>query len=142
MKLVDYVGMQPITGATDLQIIKMFIEENDLESEAIKLISDLSESKLNKQQRLIDNFSNWAPYSIGLKINNPKENLSDETATELEKLILCCLCEKDLTHSGLYDWAKENVPKIKLPYFFFRPAVDYLAEYGIYFKGENKGEKA
>lgn len=137
MKLSEYVALQDVTGASDFQIIKMFIEENDLESEAIKLISDLSENKLNKKKRIINNFSLWAPYVIGLKQNNPSIELSDEVALNLERIILLSLAEVDLSDKSILEWAKENVPKMKIPYFFFRPAEDYLKKYGIEFMKEN-----
>ena len=52
----------------------------------------------------------------------------------LNKIITYCMLSMPLP-DDILDWAKENIPNINVPKFFFMPAVKYLRKrYNIEFK--------
>lgn len=136
MKLSEYVLQQTMTGETDMEIITRFITSENLQEKALMIIPTIAADKINKVETKYNNVRSWAPYIMGLKIKNKEGLLDDITAHRLEVLILMCLCDLDLKEHlpDLYDWAKETIPNMDIPFFFFRPTIDWLAKYGIHFK--------
>ena len=142
MRLSEYVLQQTMTGETDLELITRFLTEENLQSEALMIIPTLARDKVKKVETKLNNVRSWAPYVMGLKLHNKKGTLTDEAAHKLEVIILMFLCDLELDKtSWIYEWAVENIPKMDIPFYFFRPTLDYLAKYNIYFKnGERKNE--
>ena len=54
--LKELVQNQAWTDATDIQIIKAYFEMNDLESDGIDIISELTKSKINKIKNIMKFF--------------------------------------------------------------------------------------
>ena len=57
--LKELVQEQSWNGATDLQIIKAYFELNDLESEGIDIISELTKAKINKIKNKYEVAETW-----------------------------------------------------------------------------------
>lgn len=127
-ELVDYQQYNP--KITDLEIIKMWFMTNDQEQAGLELIPHLAKSRIDKVQYELDFARSW-----GLSVINMEDVIKDkEAACYLNLLIRCCTLNYPLeSHSVLYIWAKENIPKMEVPKLFFMPTLAYLNQYGIQF---------
>ena len=130
--LKELVDLAPLTGNSDIEIIKSFFIQNDLEEKGMDLIHELTKSKIAKLNRKQYIAKEWIPY---LTSDYLYENYDLETATWQHKLELNYLVNggKGLDKNFL-EWAKENVPHIEQPECYFFPFVDWLEERGIKFK--------
>ena len=131
--LQELIEDQKWNGMNDLQIIKNFFVMNDMEEEAIKMISELSEEKVNKLKHKLRIAKEWTAY---LPSKCLYEDYDLDTADMLHSLELYFLTN-DCKLAGSYlKWAKENIPNIKLPKAYFRPLIEWMDDEGIRFKGE------
>lgn len=131
--LEQLVREQKLTGMSDIGIIKTFLDLNDMEEEGMELIHELTKSKVEKLKRRQRHVEEWTSH---LPSKYLYENYDLDVADRLHTLELDYLshgCE--LTSSRL-KWAKENIPNIEKPYFYFQPLVEYLDDKDIRFKGE------
>lgn len=126
--LEELVEFKKLTGQSDIAVIRDFFIQNDMEAEAITMMADLSTIKMNKLNTRIRNFKTWAPI---LPSEYLYENYDLDTATRLHRMELAYLADDMKTY---LEWAKENIPKIKKPFVYFQPLVEYLKEQGIKFK--------
>ena len=130
MTLKELVAIQDITGASDISIIKEFFTQNDMEEEAIKMIAELSEykvSKLNQHIYMIKTWASWLPSGYLY------ENYDLKTATKLHNMELNYLAYNCQLSNEFLEWARENVPKIKMPEVYFQPLIQWLDDQGIKF---------
>lgn len=117
----------------EAEIIEKWFVENDFEDLGLSMISSLSAKKIKKLQDKLSFAQSWIPNKIDMNVN--KEFANDKaTADMLNKIITYCMLSMPLPDEIL-DWAKENIPNINVPRFFFMPATKYLREkYNIEFK--------
>ena len=117
----------------EAEIIERWFVENDFEDVGLSMIPRLSARKLDKVQKKLDFAQSWIPNKIDMNVN--KEFTNDKTTADmLNKITTYCMLSMPLPDSVL-DWAKENIPNINVPKFFFMPTVKYLKErYNIEFK--------
>ena len=117
----------------EAEIIEKWFVENDFEDVGLSMIPRLSARKLDKVQKKLDFAQSWIPSKIDMNIN--KEFANDKlTADMLNKIITYCMLSMPLP-DDILDWAKENIPNINVPRFFFMPTVKYLKKrYNIEFK--------
>lgn len=117
----------------DIEIIKMWFIDNNQEQQGIELITALAKSQTEKLQKQLDFARSW-----GLSLVDMKDCVKDkEVAKNLNLLMRCCTLSYPLESvSWLYEWAKQNIPKMKIPKLFFMPTVAYLQQYGINFNDE------
>ena len=133
--LEELVNNQRITGLSDIDIIKAWFTLNGKESEGISLITELSESKLNKLEYMINYARTWIPtvpnvYEANIESKKPVER---DVAAKLDRIIQCHLLGLRLGGS-LLAWAEETIPTMNTPTIIFRPAIEWLRdEYGIEF---------
>lgn len=117
----------------DIQIIQRYLTENNLEQLGLEIISELAASQLNKVQQAYDYARTWIPNMIDMKEVCPKE-----IGDKFNKIFQYCLLGLDLKNAKpLYEWAKSEIPTMKMPKVFFMPALEYLKNYDIEF---NKGQ--
>lgn len=124
---------QKYNGMSDIGIIRAFFELNDLEEEGLVLINELTQSKINKlkyNQRIMREWTSYLPSKYLY------ENYDLEIADKLHTLELDFLSHGSQISYKRLQWAKENIPNIKLPQLYFRPLIEWLDKYGIRFKGE------
>lgn len=121
---------------TDLQIVKRFFTENNLEEEAIKMLAELSESKVGKLKLRLENIQTW---TTCLPSDYLYEKYNLETAHQLHMMELDYLIKGGKVSSGKLKWAKENIPNILEPEAYFQPLVEYLGQNGIKFKERKRG---
>lgn len=133
--LKELVEWQKFTNQDDLEIIKTWFIENNMESEGLALIPDLAQSQSSKLQKVLDNARCWLPVLPNIEKSN--KDLTHEQAEKLQTIITIHLLGMDLKGSGLYNWAEKEIPKMKCPTIIFVPCVKWLkGKYGIRFKGD------
>ena len=117
----------------EAEIIEKWFVENDFEDVGLAMIARLSAKKIKKLQDKLSFAQSWIPNKIDMNVN--KEFANDKTTADmLNKIITYCMLSMPLPDEIL-DWAKENIPNINVPRFFFMPAAKYLKEkHNIEFK--------
>lgn len=133
--LSELVNEQKWNDISDIEVIKQFFVLNDMEEQAIDLISELSKSKVRKLKQKNYMAEEWVTI-LPSKYLYEKYDL--EVADRLHMMELDFLLNGGELSKKKLKWAKENVPNIKEPNPYFRPLIDYLEENGIKFK-ERKG---
>lgn len=115
----------------DIEIIKKWFVENNFEDLGLQMIPELAASKSTKIQKQLDYARTWIPAQIDM---NTVDGIDGDAASHLNEIIMYCILSMDLPEI-LLNWAKENIPKMNLPEFFFMPTIYYLKDrYGIEFK--------
>lgn len=117
----------------EADIIKRWFVENDFEDVGLSMIPSLSAHKIKKLQDKLSFAQSWIPSKIDMNWN--EEFANDKlTADMLNHIITYCMLSMPLP-DDILEWAKENIPNINVPKFFFMPTVKYLKErYNIDFK--------
>ena len=137
MKLIKYV--ETYSGMLDdMQIIKRFFIENDLESEAVAMLSDISESKILKlRDELYFLRGNIEMFSM----NTYAKFYPRELADVLERATLRIFLGEDISKDeAIMGELRKAVPKHKINGLLRAELHEILIKNGIYFKGE-KNEK-
>lgn len=124
---------QKFTGMNDIGVIKTFFDLNDMEEEGMELIYELTKTKVEKLKRRQRQVEEWTSH---LPSKYLYENYDLDVADRLHNLELDYLSHGCELTSGRLEWAKENIPNIEKPYFYFQPLVEYLDSKDIRFKGE------
>lgn len=133
ISLLELINAQPITGMSDLEIIKTWFIQNNYEQEGLTLIADLSKSKANKLETILCNARLWIP-TLPTTFEPLKTQISEEFAKKFGIIVNMYLLDMPL-EGELLKWAKETFPKYKTPTVIFRPALEWLKDkYGIEFK--------
>lgn len=120
----------------DRQIIVEYFVQNNMEYEAMELLISLAKKRAKKVERELDYVKSWLPVKIDMKDVCKDMRVGDK----LDKLITCQICGFE-PHTDLLEWARENIPNMKMPQLMFMDTVKWLKEkYGIRFKdGEKYG---
>ena len=129
--LRELVQNQIWNDTTDIQIIKAYFELNDLESEGIDIISELTKAKINKIKNKYAVAETWV---CMLPSKYLYENYSLDIADRLHRLELDYLMNGGELSDKQLKWAKENVPNIKMPECYFQPLITWLEKREIRFK--------
>lgn len=133
--LKELVEEQRWNDSSDVEVIKQFFTLNDMEEQAIDLISELSKSKVRKLKQKNYMAEEWVTI-LPSKYLYEKYDL--DVADRLHMMELDYLMNGGELSKKKLKWAKENVPNIKEPEAYFQPLIRYLEENGIKFK-ERKG---
>lgn len=131
--LKQLVEEQERNEMSDIQVIRTFFDLNNMEEEGMDLIHELTKikvAKLKEKERIVKEWTSYLP-SKYLYENYDLDIANSLHILELDYLSYGC----ELSNSRL-EWAKENIPNIKIPQVYFRPLVEYLDDKGIRFKGE------
>ena len=129
--LKELIQNQTWSDATDIQIIKAYFELNDLETDGIDIISELTKTKINKIKNKYEVAETWV---CMLPSKYLYENYSLDIADRLHRLELDYLMNGCELSDKQFKWAKKNVPNIKMPECYFQPLIVWLEEKGIKFK--------
>ena len=131
-RLQEYIEEQQITQEDDFSVIQRYLTENGLELEAISMITELANSASNRLQSHIARIHDYLPM-----MPNMRDYFEDKkTADMLNALQQYCIIGYHLKDMpSVYEWAKENIPKMRVPMPYYRYVSDYLAKYGIHFMG-------
>ena len=133
MTLKQLIEEQKWNGMSDIQVILTFLDMNNMEEEAMELINELAKSKIEKlkhEQRIVREWFDILPSKYLY------ENYDLDTADMLHTLELDYLAHGCKLSSMRLEWAKENIPNIKMPQVYFRPLIEYLDDKGIRFNCE------
>lgn len=131
--LEQLVKEQKWNGMSDIQIIKTFFDLNDMEEEGMEIIHELSKTKINKlkhERRVVREWTSYLPSKYLY------ENYDLDTADKLHALELDYLSNGCELSKNRLEWAKENIPNIKMPDVYFRPLIEWMEDKGIKFKGK------
>ena len=130
--LKELVELNEITFKfPDIDVIRSWFIENNLEEEGIKLLSELSYSKVRKVESSLNSIRSW---DLALPKIKPNEEYDEKTSSNLTDLERIGLLNLDLTrYDYLYKWANENIPNLKCPNTYYIPTLHYLAKYNIFF---------
>lgn len=131
--LKQLMDEQKLSGLSDIGVIRTFFDLNDMEEEGMDLINELTKSKVEKLKRRQRQVEEWTSH---LPSKYLYENYDLDVADRLHTLELDYLSHGCELTSGRLKWAKENIPNIEKPYFYFQPLVEYLDSKDIRFKGE------
>lgn len=121
------------SGMSDIQIIKTFFEENDMEEEGMELIQQLTQTKIAKlkhRQRVVEEWTSHLPSKYLY------EHYDLDMADNLHRIELDYLSHGCELSNNWLKWAEENIPNIEMPQWYFQPLIEYLDDKGIRFKGE------
>lgn len=133
-QLKDYIDLQPLTGMSDMEIITSYFIDNDMEEGAMEITHNLAKAKITKMKQSEWFIKTWA-YTL------PSEYLYNnypvKVATMLHRIELDYIVNREVTNIRL-EWAKENIPNLKMPEIYFFPCIDWLKEQGIRFKDDEK----
>lgn len=133
-QLKDYIDLQPYTGMSDIEIITSYFIDNNMEEEAMEITHNLAKAKITKMKQSEWSIKTWA-YTL------PSEylynNYSVKVATMLHRIELDYIINGEVTNNRL-EWAKENIPNLKMPEIYFFPCADWLREQGIRFKDDEE----
>lgn len=132
--LNQLVQEQKASGLSDIDIIRIFFESNDMEVEAIEMISEIAQTKVEKQKREIYMMKEWTAY---LPSKYLYENYDLDTADMLHTLELDFLMNNRKLSTSRLKWAQENIPNIKKPQVYFVPLIEWLKDNAIQFKNES-----
>ena len=138
VRLKDLVNEQKITQISDMEIIKIFFDINDMEEEALDLINELTKIKVEKlkyKQRMIKDWTSYLPSKYLY------ENYDLDIADKLHTLELDFLSYGGELSPSRLQWAKENIPNIEQPKVYFMPLLEWLDDKDIRFKGAKPIEK-
>lgn len=125
---------------SDIEIIKEYIMCNDLELEMLDMVAVLAKSKAHKVQAQLDYARTWIPY-IMIPTKRGGEVYDKKTELRLTKIIQYHILGLDLP-DWLLKWAKEEIPKMEVPFTFFVPVIEWLeSKYNIKFKEDEKKQK-
>lgn len=133
MTLKQLIEEQKWSGMSDIQVILTFLDMNNMEEEAMELINELAKSKIEKlkhEQRIVREWFDILPSKYLY------ENYDLDTADMLHTLELDYLAHGCKLSSMRLEWAKENIPNIKMPQVYFRPLIEYMESKDIKFKGK------
>ena len=125
--LKELTSTQKYTGLSDIDIIKAWFIDNNMESEGINLMAELSKSKFDKVYLQLKNAQTWIPIVPDVYESNKsmKNKVSKEEGKYLNKITQSFLLGLDLD-DDLLNWAKNNIPNIKTPTVIFVPMVKWL----------------
>lgn len=129
--LKELTDVQVLTDMSDIEIIKTFLNMNNMEEEGIDLITELSKIKIEKLKRKEDMVIMWSSH---LPSKYLYEEYDLETADRLHTLELDYISHGGELSKKRLEWASENVPNILRPEVYFNPLVDWLKNKGIEFK--------
>lgn len=133
--LSELVNEQKWNDISDIEAIKQFFVLNDMEEQAIDLISELAKSKVQKLKQKNYMAEEWVTI-LPSKYLYEKYDL--DIADRMHMMELDFLMNGGELSKKKLKWAKENVPNIKEPECYFSPLIEYLKENGINFKERKK----
>ena len=133
-QLKDYIDLQPLTGMSDMEIITSYFIDNDMEEEAMEITHSLAKAKITKMKQ-----NEWfvKTWTYTLPSEYLYNNYPVKVATMLHRIELDYIVNREVTNSRL-EWAKENIPNLKMPEIYFFPCIDWLKEQGIRFKDDEE----
>ena len=102
--LKQLLSVQPLTGASDIEIIQTYFVENDLEEEGMDLIHKLTKSKIEKMKRRQHMVEEWTPRLLSKYLY---KNYDLDTADMLHSLELDYLANGGKLSDGFLNWAKK-----------------------------------
>lgn len=127
------VNEQKYSRLSDMEIVKIYFTDNDLEEEGMELIQDLTKSKIAKMKHrhhIVEEWATWLPSKYLYQTYDL--DVADKLHTmELDFLVNGCELSKHYL-----KWATENVPNIIRPKAYFNPLINWLKDRGIEFKSE------
>ena len=134
-ELKEYIKDQIFTGITDIEIIKAYLIDNDLEEEGMEISHDLARAKIEKMKNHMEIINTWYD---AMPTEYLYETYDLDIASNLHRMELDFLVNNGKLSNRWLKWAKENVPAIKEPKVYLQPCVIWLKAKDIYFAETNR----
>lgn len=119
---------------TDIEIIKQYFIDNNMETQAIDLMRELSVERLRKVEHenavIKGNVLMFIP-------THQTTTWSKQLQSAVERATLYTMIHEELPES-LLQYLAQEIPKYELPKLFYLDLYTKLKEKGIYFKGDEK----
>lgn len=133
--LEELVKFRKVNKMSDIDIIKAYLIDNEMEEEGIKIISDLASSKIEKMK---DKYSMAETWIRVIPTDHLYKKYKLEIANKLHDLEIDFIMNNGYLSEGNLQWAKENIPKLDHPGVFFRSLIEYLEKQDIKFLNSEK----
>lgn len=134
---------------TDEQIILKYYVDNNLEAQAVEMMTKISKAKIEKLNRRLDYAQTWANVFC-LNIENAQKSFGKNAGKMISLQIWYVTNiepngtsnEESLERADGIKEIFNIVPRIDYPKnaFFYRPCLEWLHSQGIYFKNEVKND--
>ncbi len=124
----------------DIALIEDFFIKNNLETEALGMISKLAYKKAQKDTHTLETVK----FNVSmLALNSYRDYYPKDFADLLQRASFKVAIGEDITKTDLWEKLKENVPKhtLKKNGLMWRDLYELLTKNDIYFKGEAKRQK-
>lgn len=134
--LRNYVEIGKLFGKSDLEIIRMYLIDNDLEEQGINMISQLAKSKIEKlDMRIRASQFIYDSSLMGLEMLLKKYSRKNALFLyELEHHFASSFSLPD----KLVEEAREIIPTLNMPQWYYLDLVTYLwLEHQILFKDDD-----
>ena len=136
--LKDLVLQQKLTGETDSQIIVRWFTENNLTTEGMEIMYNLAKHKIEDDEwrygKLVGDLSMYGATQELIK----EFGIKDGTKLDfiIRNYIICKRLDQNFEekYPQFIEWLKENIPKHKRPFVFWRDFAEWLESKEIYFK--------
>lgn len=136
MTLKDYLEYYSQFGFDELNIVELYINDKNLETEFSEMVIRLTAAKLKEEQA---KFS-WAREIVSGVINNThhKDYTKEENAF-IDKLTYHLAFYPEDTLGYYENEIREKIPNMVMPTWCFRDVIAVINyKYGIWFKGQKR----
>lgn len=128
---------------SDSDIIWHYFADNEIEDEAIKMISDLSSNAIKRKReglRMVSSYALMISSNFGNIQKCYGENAQDMLDIMMWYITTVMVSEEEPEIPESITNIMEKIPCINMPNgaMFFQPCLEWLHNKGIYFKNERK----
>lgn len=129
---------------SDIDIIRHYFADNEIEDEAIKMISDLSSNAIKRKReglRMVSSHALMISSNFGYIQKCYGENAQDMLDIMMWYITTVMVSEEEPEIPESITNIMEKIPCINMPNgaMFFQPCLEWLHNKGVYFKNERKG---
>lgn len=148
-KLSEYAKKMENNGYTDpISIIMHYAIDTNQEYALLDIIVKTAKARAGKAENQLNYARTWLPYEIdvyeGNKGQRGERKVTKEEGKLLNQLTKYCILGMEVPEK-LLEEAKEVIPNMNVPFYMFRPTIEWLRDkYNIRFKDnmeENKNVK-
>lgn len=130
--LKEIVELANLLEIDDLTIIKEYLTQPEIINLAPQLIVDIMQTKIDEYAKLRQMQLTWGVQSFGFYYDDFPRDIAAKFVSLTLSHVAKALNERD------YEWARENLPKLKLKNAFYRPLLQDLNMHGAWFKNQDK----
>ena len=130
--LKEIMELGNFLGIDDMSIIKEYLTQPEVIGQAPQLIMDVMQTKIDEYAKLRQMQLTWGIQSFGFYYYDFPRDIASKFVSLTLSHVAKALTDRD------YEWARENLPKLKLKNAFYRPLLQDLNMHGAWFKNQDK----